>query len=86
MIKLRNILAAVLLTCQCGCSHTHFAWNKPLPVEQTEVYTLPPPGLLDWRGSAFSGMDFGNSYDRSDARKAMQRDVGQAVRSHFPKH
>ena len=84
-MKLRNNLAAVLLMCQSGCAHTYFAWNKPLPVEQTEPYPLPPPGLLDWRGSAYSGLDFGNSYDRSDARKDMQRAVDRAVRTHFPK-
>jgi len=84
-MKLRNNLVAVLLMCQCGCAHTYFAWNKPLPVEQTEPYPFPPPGLLDWRGSAFSGMDFGNSYDPSDARKDMQRAVDRTVRTHFPK-
>ena len=84
-IKLRNLFAAVLIVCQCGCGHTYFAWNKPLPVEHTEVYPLPSPGLLDWRGTDFSALDFGNSYDRGRTRQDMQRAVNRAVQTHFPK-
>jgi len=80
-----NMLAAVLLPGLCGCGHTYFAWNKPLSVEHTEPYPLPPPGLLDWRGRAFSELDFGQSHNRADARRDMQRSMNRAVRSHFPK-
>jgi hypothetical protein len=85
-MKLRSILAAVLVICQCGCAHTYFAWNKPLPVDQTDPYPLPPPGLLDWRGSPLFGNDlFGNTYDRRSS-KEFQRDAEQAAREYIRKH
>ena len=88
-MKLRNNLAAVLLMCQCGCAHTYFAWSKPLPVEQTEVYPLPSPGLLDWRGSDFSAMGFGNSYDhrsRNEYRRDMEQTARESLREYIRKH
>jgi len=76
-----NMFAAVLLLCQCGCAHTYFAWNKPLPVEQTEARAFPPTGTV---GAPLWGTDlFGN--DRRSS-KELRRDVEQAVRTHFPRH
>jgi hypothetical protein len=79
-MKLRNMLAAVLLMCQCGCGHTYFAWNKPLS-EQTEIQPFQPLGTV---GPSLWGNDlFGN--DRRSS-KEFRRDMEQAVRTHFPKH
>jgi len=77
-----NILAAVLLMSQCGCGHTYFAWKKPLPVDQTEVHPLPPPGFLgvgDFTPQSYWPID------RSGDRKEMQRSMERSVRTSFPK-
>ena len=89
-MKLRNMLAAVLLMCQCGCGHTYFAWNNPLPVDQTDPYCPPSPGLLDWRGAPLWGNDlFGNTYDRRSSKeylKDMERGARQSLHEYIRKH
>ena len=81
-MKLRTMLAAVLLISQCGCGHTYFAWNKPLPVDQTEVYQVPPPRFLSWGDDGWS--HFRHPNDRSSARQDM-REAERHMRTHLPK-
>jgi hypothetical protein len=82
-MKSRNMLAGLLLMCQCGCGHTYFAWKKPLPVEQTETYPFPPTGSSDWPASPLWAGDLLGNDQRSP--KEMQRDLERAVQTHFPK-
>ena len=81
-MKLRNILAVGLLVSQCGCGHTYFAWSKPLPVEQTEVHPLPAAGMFDWNRSVISQTDLLRSDNQRDVRKAFEKSLGEAMRTH----